>query len=150
MTSDPHWQLPDPETAPEYYQDVAFKRFVAWIVDIFAVLVLSLLVLPFTAFVGLFFFGLIYLAVSFLYRFASIASYSATPGMRLVSIELRRTDGTYFDTLTAFLHTFLYLFFSTIFVLQIVSVGLMVISPRGQGLHDLALGTAALNKSRQY
>ena len=148
MPTDPLWGLPDPDAAPEFYSDVAMKRLFAWIVDSILILLLSILVLPLTAFTGIFFFAGIYLTVALAYRIVTIARYSATPGMLLTAIELRRSDGSRFDAPTAMLHTVLYMFFITVFFLQAISVVLMLLNPRGQGLHDMLLGTAALNRSR--
>lgn len=148
--SDPLWGLPDPDTAPEFYSDTATKRLFAWVADSIAILILSLLVLPFTAFTGIFFFAAIYLTVALVYRIVTLARYSATPGMQLAAIEIRRSDGARLDAGTATLHTLLYTFFATAFILQAVSILLMLVNERGQGLHDLLLGTAALNKSRRF
>ena len=46
----------------------------AWVVDALLVLITSVLILPFTAFTGLFFFPLLMLMVGFTYRVATLAS----------------------------------------------------------------------------
>lgn len=143
------WGLPDPETHGDFYSDTAIKRLFAWVIDTVAITLLSLLVIPFTAFVGLFFFALIFLAVGLVYRIWTIAQYSATPGMRLMAIEFRNGQGERFDTGTAVAHTLLYVVMSSVFILQVVSIGMMLTNPRGQGLHDMLLGTAAINRARK-
>ncbi|MCV6597083.1 MAG: RDD family protein [Mangrovicoccus sp.] len=143
----PLWGLPDPDTAPEFYDDVVLKRLFAWIADSLAILALSILVLPFTAFTGIFFFAAIYMVLGVIYRIVTLTRYSATPGMLLTSIEIRRSDGGRMDATLATLHTLLFTFFSTFFLLQAVSIILMLINDRRQGLHDMLLGTAAVNKS---
>jgi len=110
------------------------------------ILALTLLAVPFTAFTAIFFLPLLFLVISFAYRTVTLARGSATPGMRLVAIEFRTHRGARFDTTMAALHTGLYLL-STSFVLpQIISIILMLTGPRAQGLSDLVLGTAALNR----
>ena len=52
-------------------------------------IVISLLIVPFTAFVALFFFFALMAVVSFVYRVITLATGSATWGMRLMAIELR-------------------------------------------------------------
>ena len=99
------WHIPDPQFQPEFYADVPTKRLMAWVVDTVLVLVLCLLVLPFTAFTGIFFFPLLFLTLSFAYRVVTIARGSATWGMRLTSIEFRTVQGDRFDLQMAFLHT---------------------------------------------
>jgi len=101
----------------------------------------------FTAFIGAFFLPLLYAVVSFLYRWWGLAAASATPGMRLTSLELRTREGLRFDGATAFLHTAGYFVSVAVFPLQLVSIVLMLISARGQGLTDHILGTAAINRA---
>ncbi|MCA8880687.1 MAG: RDD family protein [Rhodobacteraceae bacterium] len=149
-TSDPLWGLPDPDTHGEFYAATTMKRFFAWIVDTVLILLLSLVAIPFTAFVGLFFFALLFLMVSLVYRIAAIAAWSATPGMLLAGLELRTARGERFDAATAAAHTILYLVMMSFFVLQAVSILLMLTSARGQGLHDHLLGTAAINRARTW
>lgn len=140
------WALPDPDTRAEFYADVPLKRFIAWIIDTVLIFALTLLAVPFTAFTAIFFLPLLFVVISFAYRTVTLARGSATPGMRLVAIEFRTHRGERFDTTMAALHTGLYLL-STSFVLpQIISIILMLTGPRAQGLSDLVLGTAALNR----
>ncbi len=141
------WSLPAPETNPELYADTVSKRFIAWVIDIILISIVTAMIVPFTAFTALFFLPLLYAAISFLYRWWSLAAGSATPGMRLASIELRQRDGGKLDTGTALLHTAGYFVSLAIVPLQLVSIALMLMSGRGQGLTDHILGTAAINRT---
>ena len=141
------WGLPDPELKPEFYTDVATKRFMAWFVDTILITLLCLLIIPFTAFTALFFLPLLYLVVGFVYRTVTLAGRSATPGMRLMAVELRSRDGSRLDLPMAALHTLGYTVSVSMVLPQIVSIVLMLTSPRGQGLSDVVLGTAALNRA---
>lgn len=148
MYDDTHQGLPDPMTQAEFYADIPAKRLLAWVIDTIAILLLAVLLLPFTAFAALFFFPVFYLVVGFLYRAASLARWSATPGMALFAVELRTAAGARFDAAHAFAHTLGYSL-SVAFVLpQVLSVFLMLTSPRAQGLTDVILGTAAINRPR--
>ncbi|MBS8228700.1 RDD family protein, partial [Vannielia litorea] len=49
-TMDSTTALPDPELNPEFYADTPAKRFFAWLVDGVLIFLVTLLVLPFTAF----------------------------------------------------------------------------------------------------
>ncbi|MDZ7711418.1 MAG: RDD family protein [Roseovarius sp.] len=140
------WALPDPETQPEFYADVATKRFLAFIVDTAVIIVLCLLVLPFTAFTGLFFFPVLMAVIGFAYRVVTIARGSATWGMRLVAIEFRAADGRRFDLGLAFAHTLGLTISFALPLLQVASIVLMLTRPRGEGLSDLVLGTVAINR----
>lgn len=145
--TEPGWALPAPETHPDLYADTVSKRFFAWVIDVVLVAIVTAAVLPFTAFIGLFFLPLLYAALSFLYRWWSLSARSATPGMRMTSIELRSRDGSRLDTATAFLHTAGYFVSIAVFPLQLVSIVLMLMSGRKQGLTDHVLGTVAINRT---
>lgn len=138
--------LPDPMTEPQFYAGVSAKRLFAWVFDAVFIGILCLLVLPFTAFTAVFFFPLLWLVVGFLYRWATIANGSATWGMRLMSIELREADGLRLSGGTALVHTLGYTISVAVAPLQLISVIVMVALGRGQGLTDLLLGTAMINR----
>lgn len=138
--------LADPITQPQFYRDVASKRLMAWIVDTIIIAMVSLLIVPFTAFLALFVFLGLYAVVSFVYRTITLATGSATWGMRLMSIELRDAQGARFDLGQAFLHTLGYSLSWAMAPLQLISIVLMATSNRGQGLTDIVMGSAALNR----
>ncbi len=138
--------LPNPETAPAFYAGVPIKRLLAWVVDVILIALLCLLVLPFTAFTGIYFFPFLMLFVGFFYRWFTIANHSATWGMRLMAIELRDVEGLRLTSGTAFAHTAGYTISVITAPLQLISMGAMVLTPRGQGLSDMVLGTTAINK----
>jgi uncharacterized RDD family membrane protein YckC len=139
--------LPDPYAQAEFYDDIPAKRLVAWMVDAVLILGLCLAVLPFTLFLGILFFPFLWLVLGFLYRWATLSRGSATWGMRLVAIEVRRADGARLDPATAFAHTLIYTFSMGTLLLQLLSVALILLSPRRQSLADHLLGTAALNRA---
>jgi uncharacterized RDD family membrane protein YckC len=141
---------PDPMAQSQFYRDVPLKRLLAWAVDSLVTLCACLVVLPFTAFTGIFFFPLLFVAVGFAYRTITLANGSATWGMRLFAIELRRADGDRFDAATAFFHTLGYTFSWAIPVFQLISVVMMASTERRQGLSDHVLGTVAINKRAAF
>ncbi len=147
QTHAPYWGLPDPVTQAEFYQDVTLKRLLAWVIDVVMIVAICLLISLLTLGIGFFLWGLIYLAVGFVYRVTTLTRASATLGMRLVAIELRTHRGEHFDRQTAVLHTLAYLVAMSTFVLQIFSIVMMFTTPRGQGLGDMVLGTAAVNRA---
>ncbi len=145
--TDIYQNLPDPQYQPEFYADIPVKRLLAWVIDSILIGVLSLIVVLFTGFIAAFFLPLTILVISMAYRVVSLANRSATPGMRVLAIELRKNDGSTFDLTTATLHTGLYLFFTSIFIGQVVSIVLMLTDARARGLPDIILGTVALNRA---
>ncbi len=146
MSYDPAPGLPDPEARPEFYAGVPAKRALAWLVDSVLIFVLTSIAALLTVIV-FFVWPLLFLLIGFLYRWVTIANGSATPGMRVFSIEFRDRDGRRFDSTTAFLHTAGYSISIAAFPLQLISIALMLISPRGQGLTDHILGSAAVQRA---
>ena len=144
--TDMYPDLPDPETHPEHYDGVALKRGLAWLVDFVVIVGLTAIVVVFTALTGLLILPFLFFLVGFLYRWVMLANGSATLGMRLFSISFQTRFGDNFDSGTAFLHTAGYTASVAIFPLQLISIALMLISQRGQGLSDHVLGTVAINR----
>ena len=138
--------LPDPAHDADFYARVPTKRALAWVADVTLVLIVSILILPFTAFTGIFFFPVLMMMVGFTYRWFTIAGGSATWGMRLMGIELRDHTGARLNGVTALLHTAGYTVSVVTFPLQLISAALMATTPRGQGVSDYLLGTTAINR----
>ncbi len=141
--------LPDPELDRQFYAGVPSRRFLAWCVDFAVVVAFSIVVVPLFGLLTLGFgfaiAPLVFMALSFLYRVTTISGRSATWGMRLVGIELRRGDGTRFDSSTAFLHTVLYTICVAFTPLQVGSIIAVLASRYGQTLPDFVLRTTAIN-----
>ncbi|MBK1635609.1 RDD family protein [Rhodovulum adriaticum] len=144
--SDTLWGLPDPDLHREFYADVPIKRFGAWIVDTLVIMVLSILALPFTAFAAAFVFPAFYTVIGFAYRTVTLSRGSATWGMRLMALEIRNGRGERLEARDAALHTALYTGSMLTVLPQVASIVMMLTGPRAQGLPDMILGTAAINR----
>lgn len=142
--------LPDPELDRQFYDGVPARRLAAWIIDLVVILLVGVpLALVFglvTLGLGFFIFPFLVASVGFLYRTITIAGGSATWGMRMMGIELRRADGARLDLLTALLHTALYTVALGVVVLQLISCLAMIGTRYGQGLPDVILRTTAINR----
>jgi uncharacterized RDD family membrane protein YckC len=138
--------IPDPDIQPQFYTGVPTKRLLAFGVDSLIILALTLVVIPFTAFIGLFFFPFLYIVLGFGYRVVTLSRSSATWGMQLMAIEMRTRDDKRFDLPTAFFHTLGLVVSLGMPPLQFISIVLMLSTERGQGLTDMVLGTVALNR----
>ncbi len=136
---------PDPDRHAAFYIGVLPKRLLAWALDVVLTVIVTALIVPFTAFTALFFLPALFLGVGFLYRWITLTGRSATWGMRLLNIEFLDRNGQRFDGATAFLHTLGYSLSMAFVIPQVLSVALMLISARGQGLTDHVLGTVAIN-----
>jgi len=138
--------LPDPVRHAAFYEGVAAKRAFAWVIDTVITGLAAVMILPFTAFVAILIFPLLFAALNVAYRIATLANFSATPGMWLLGIEFRQADGTRLAPLTAVVHTLGTMFTWTTVLPQIGSAALMAMHPRGQGLADLVLGTVVIRR----
>ncbi|MEM9576729.1 MAG: RDD family protein [Pseudomonadota bacterium] len=138
--------IPDPHAQPDFYKDVPLKRLLAWGVDALITLLACIVILPFTAFTGIFFFPLLFLIVGFAYRVVTIANASGTWGMRLFAIELRQSNGDQMDAASAFAHTLGYTLSWAVPIFQLISIVMMAATERGQGLSDQVLGTVMINR----
>ncbi len=148
MTTTMTSSLPDPYHQAEFYAGVLPKRFFAWLIDVVIVLLLSLLVVLLTFGMAVFVFWFIYLCIALTYRSATIAAGSATLGMRIMHLQLRGPTGARLTGVEAIMHTASYVTVSAFVVPQLVSLGLMMAGDRNQGLPDLLLGSAMINRPR--
>ena len=130
------------------YRNVPLKRFLAWCVDVVLISLATAAIVAFTLLTALLFLPAVYACISFVYRWATLASSSATPGMILVGIEIRGLDGARLDGTTALLHTAGYFASVLTFPLQLISIGMMLLSTRRQGLTDVVLRTVAINRHK--
>ena len=142
--------LPHPVSDRRFYEGVPLRRLIAFGADAAASVLLGAVAgLAFgivTLGLGFFMFLPVILATGFLYRVVSIARWSATPGMLLTGIELRNRFGLPLLPVEALVHTALFTALAASGVLQVLSAGLMAVTPMGRGLHDMLLGTAAIHR----
>jgi uncharacterized RDD family membrane protein YckC len=120
------------------------------VIDVIIVFTISFFISVFT--LGLLFllFGFLSLAIGFIYRTVTLANGSATLGMRMMGIEIRRASGERLDLASAALHTIGYQLSMAFILVQIGSIVLMLTSARAQGLSDHILGTAAINRPARF
>ena len=146
MATAPFANLPDPETQAGFYEDVPAKRLLAFFIDLLIIAMLSIGVCVLTFGIAFFLFFLVLAIVGFFYRVLTLSGGSATWGMRILAIELRRHDGAKFTAADAVIHTVAFYISFGIIPLQLLSAILMLTSSRGQGLTDMLFGTVALNR----
>ncbi len=138
--------LPDPDMDAQFYENVPSRRLVAWVFDGIITFGMSFLIGVFTIGLGFFIFPFIWLIVGLVYRTTTIASQSATWGMGLVGIEFRNKDGQKLSPKLALAHTVIFTIGTGFFLIQIVSVVLILTSRYGQSVQDMILGTTAINR----
>lgn len=146
----PLHDLPHPEFDRQFYDGVPVKRLVAWMIDFAAILVATavgtLAIGIVTLGIGFAFFPAMLFLVSFLYRWLTISGASATPGMMLMGIELRSSDGHRLTPLVAAIHTGIFMFLMATLIGWIATAVSIWVTRYNQGLPDLLLGTTAINK----
>lgn len=140
-----HNPQPDPIRHAAFYQGVLSKRFIAWLLDVVLIGIVTAVIVPFTAFTALFFLPVLFLMVGFFYRWITLSGRSATFGMRLMNIEFLDRSGQRFDAGIALLHTLGYSLSMASILPQVASLALMLFTQRGQSLYDLVLGAVAIN-----
>ncbi|MEL7214789.1 MAG: RDD family protein [Pseudomonadota bacterium] len=145
MHSDALSLHPDPETAPQFYAGVSVKRFFAWIIDAIVVGGLTFIAGLLTLTLAFWFFPLAFVLLGFMYRVWTISTRSATWGMRIMGIELRNRGGLTVTTTEAVVHTLAYSVVLLSGLLHLLTVVLMIATPKGQGLHDFLTGTVMIN-----
>lgn len=138
--------LPDPDLDSQFYQGVPARRLVAWCIDGFITFGMTMLLSIFTLGLGFWVFGFLWLAVGLIYRTVTIGSDSATWGMSMMGIEFRNRDGQRFTSGLALLHTLLFSIASGTFIVQFISVALILTTRYQQSLPDMLLGSTAINR----
>ena len=142
--------LPDPDRDGQFYQGVPLRRFAAFVIDFVVILLLTIIGMFIVALAT---FGLgmplafvLGAVTGFLYRWLLLKQRSATIGMMLTGIEIRNAQGEKLDQNEAFVHTlgFTVTFFFT--PLMLIGWFLMLSDPYKRALHDMVLGSAAINR----
>jgi len=85
--------LPDPDHDHVFYDGVPAKRLFAWLVDVVIVVAITFLLGLVTLSLLWWLWPVTFITVNFIYRAGTIATGSATWGMRLMNIELRGATG---------------------------------------------------------
>jgi uncharacterized RDD family membrane protein YckC len=138
--------LPDPVLDRQFYAGVIFKRLLAWIIDFIIIMLLTMgLVVASLGTVAVIF-PLALLTVNLGYRILTLSRYSATLGMIITGIEIRNSRGDKLNTIEAVWHTGLFTIIFISFFALFFSIVMMLVTPRGQGLHDYFLGMTAINR----
>lgn len=146
----------DPAVRPELFDGILSKRIVAFVFDAILIVLLMIpaaLMIFVLGFITLFLAWLLFPALFAIVALGYVALTlggrgSATPGMRLVGIEIRTWNGQPMFPLLAIMHALIFWFSCGILTPLILLVGLF--TPRRQLLHDLLLGVVAVNSAALY
>ncbi len=138
-------RLPDPQYDAAYYDGVLPKRFFAWAIDAALIFSCMILLSIFTAGIAFMLWIPVHAALAFFYRWTTIKNRSATFGMRVMNIELRGPSGAPLTPAEAALHTGSFLAFAFFFLIQLVSIGMMIGRPFNRSLPDELVGSVMIN-----
>lgn len=142
---------PDPFADPAYYDTVLWRRFVAHVIDSFVIVFVIVGAWMALLIANIVTFGLLSIPMAFASLFAPILYYSlfigsgrsATPGMRVVDIEVRRIDGGRPTPAHGLLRTVL--FYATIGLLTPLVLLVALFSDKRRAAHDYLSGTIVVN-----
>lgn len=150
---DKAWQqsAPNPDTDPQYFSNVAFKRVVAYIVDVlviavFAVAIAAIAFVPVVLTLGFlkpFVVGVVTLIPLAYHTLLIGAEHSATIGMRLMGLEIRKLDGGRPGYVLAFIQTIM--FYVTVGITTWLILLVALFNRRHRTLHDFLCGTMVIN-----
>lgn len=142
----------DRDVNPALFDGVLSRRVLAFLFDAVMIVALMAVMSLVIAVLGIITFGLGWLLYAILfplvalgYTALTLGGYSAaTPGMRLMGLEMRLWYGARPYGLLAVMHSLLFWFGNTILTPFIILVGLF--TKRNQLLHDLILGTVIMDR----
>jgi uncharacterized RDD family membrane protein YckC len=141
----------EPRSERDLFEGVLSKRVFAYFIDMAIVLVLMVPAAILVAFLGLVTLGLGWLLYGCLFALVAVpyvaltlgGPRSATPGMRMMGIEMRTFDGRPMFAVLAVAHAFLLWVSVTLLTPFVLLVGL--VTSRRQLLHDIAVGVVMVN-----
>ena len=126
--------------------NVRSSRILAFLVDAVAITVLTVAAYVVVAVLGILTFGLGWLlfyivwpAVALLYYFFTLSQTGSTPGMSLLGIELRDSDGSALHPIIGLVHPALFWFMFGVFPLLLISFVVSLLDERKRMLHDMVL-----------
>ena len=137
---------------PELYEGVVSRRVFAFLIDVTIIGLLSCAVFMVTLVLGVFTFGLAWLAlglvfpgVALLYTgFGLSGLQSATIGMRMMDLKVITWSGQKLDFMLAVFHAIG--FYVSVVILAPFILAIALFEPRGRLLHDLLLGTVIVDR----
>ncbi|WP_319531396.1 RDD family protein [uncultured Cohaesibacter sp.] len=142
----------DPAKQPALFDGILSRRALAFLFDAFMICILMIVFSLVIAVLGIVTLGLGFLLYAILfpvtalgYAAVTLGSYkAATPGMRLMGLEMRLWYGAKPYALLAIMHSLLFWVAGSILTPFVLLVGLF--TSRKQLLHDIVLGTVVIDR----
>lgn len=145
--------LPDPVSNPELFQGLLARRAVAYLIDLVILGLMAFVVAIVGLVLGLFTFGLGWLAIPVLLVLGTFGYYAATlgsparatVGMQMMDIVLTPARGAPLDGWAILIHPIV--FWLTVWISWPFAILFALFTPRQQLLHDLITGTLMVRRS---
>lgn len=145
-------RAPDPVTYFELYRGVAWKRAVAYLVDVVVIAFLLLCALIVFGVIGLLTLGflspllvVVFALIPFCYHMLLLSgARHATLGMRVFGLEMRSVTNGHPDQIQAAVQTML--FYLSVSLTSFLILIWALFDPRRRCLHDIVAGTYVVNR----
>lgn len=147
----------DPVAEPWLFEGVRTRRIMAFLLDLVVLSIFTVIAAFVVGVFGVLTFGLGWLIYPILLPIIALAyigltmggSKSATPGMQAMGIEMRLWHGAPMYGLLAIVHALTFYFAAGTGVLWLVILGASLFSSTKRCLHDVLLGTVAINNPQR-
>lgn len=147
----------DPVSQPWLFDGVRTRRVLAFVLDLIVLSVFVTIAAVVIGILGLPTFGLAWLLYPILLPLVAMAYIgltlggpkSATPGMQAMGIEMRLWHGAPMYGLLAIVHALFFYFAAGTGLLLMIILGASLFSSTKRCLHDVILGTVAINSPRR-
>lgn len=149
----PATRAPDPISYFELYRGVAWKRVVAYMIDVVMIAFIMLFALLVFGFIGVLTFGMlgpllivIFALIPFCYHMLFLSGpRHATIGMRVLGLEMRSVTAGYPDQVQAAVQTML--FYVSVSITGFLILLWALFDSRRRCLHDIVAGTYVVNRA---
>ena len=146
-------QLPDPNSSPELFENLLMRRVAAFFIDTFVLTLIVSVISIIGLVMGLFTFGVSWLALLVVLPLSIVAYYGATLGsekratigMSVMDLVLTPARGGPMNGWAAFAHPLV--FWITSWILPPFSLMVALFTPRRQMIHDYIMGTLMVRRS---
>ncbi|MFK7791705.1 MAG: RDD family protein [Devosiaceae bacterium] len=147
----------DPVAEPWLFEGIRTRRIFAFLLDLVVLSVLTVIAGFVVGLLGILTFGLGWLIYPILLPVMAIAYIgltmggpkSATPGMQAMGIEMRLWHGAPMYGLLAIVHALTFYFAAGTGILWLIILGASMFSSTKRCLHDVLLGTVAINNPQR-
>ena len=149
---------PEFDANPALYSSIRTKRFFAFCVDTCLIFLVASLLFVINLFLTVVTFGVAWIFMAFVFPAAGLAynaltlggEMNATPGMRLVGLEMSHLNGSSVSPLMAAGHILLFWVITGPAITWVLLIGPSFFSNKKRLLHDILLGVVVYNRDERF